>query len=85
MSIVWSDNRALDALSYDEKFTAASIKIAALAFALAKCRPVIAWDVDHPFHNASNDHTAWATRLLAEIDSALDGTIHSFTKNGAVR
>ena len=60
----------------------AAAKMADMALALAKAR---AYVVNHVEHGVTFDFREFSKQTLREIDAALDGTIHSFTKNGSAR
>ena len=55
--------------------------MASMALALARIRPFILNEIDHPIPFTSLEHIAFCRTLLVEVDEALDGTIHSFTPN----
>jgi hypothetical protein len=72
----------MNALSSDP-LTAANAKMAAMALALAQARAFVKHDAEHPA--ITDGFQDYARGVLARIDQALEGTIHSFTLHGARR
>lgn len=66
-----------------DPLTLANAKMALMALALAQARAFVKHDAEHPA--ASDGFQDYAKGVLARIDDALDGTIHSFSRNGARR
>jgi hypothetical protein len=60
----------------------AEAKMASMALALAQARVFVALDVTMPLGGSSDEHRAYCGQLLARIDEALEGTIHSFKRRG---
>jgi hypothetical protein len=66
-----------------DPLTIANAKMASMALALAQARAFVKHDAEHP--SVTDGFQEFAQGVLARIDEALDGTIHSFTQNGAMR
>lgn len=61
----------------------AQAKMASMALALAQARHFVrSYEIDPA---SSEEFRAHAAQTRVSIDAALDGTIHSFTPNGACR
>lgn len=76
MTVVYSEYRI---------FPDAQAKMADLTLQLARARLHIAIMIESPDPGTSEKHLTFRRSLLASIDKALEGTIHSFTPPGACR
>ena len=66
-----------------DPLTVANAKMASMALALAQARAFVKHDAENL--SVTDGFQSYAKSVLARIDEALDGTIHSFTPNGARR
>jgi hypothetical protein len=73
MTVVHSDHRISPC---------AEAKMASMALALARTRLFLVGELEH---SRGSEHLSHLSLILNDIDEALDGTVNSFTKNGAWR